>query len=105
MQCGHWRGRRPLTRCRLPALRSLDACERAVALAPEDGSVRDSRGVARALTGDMAGVIADFEFAVKWTKEGNERADFIASREAWIAALKTGKNPFDVETLLKLRGG
>ena len=57
--------------------------------APEDGTVRDSRGMTRTLTGDMAGASADCEFAVKWTKEGNERADFIASREAWIAALKT----------------
>jgi hypothetical protein len=37
------------------------ACEQAVALALEHGGIADSRGVARALTGDVAGAIADFE--------------------------------------------
>ena len=59
----------------------------------------------RALTGDMADVIADFEFAVKWAEQGNASEDLIAARKAWIVALKAGENPFDEERLLKLRGG
>jgi hypothetical protein len=84
--------------------RVLDACEAAVAAAPEDGGIRDSRGLARALTGDVAGAIADFEFAVAWAREtGNEEA-FIDSREGWIAELRAGRDPFDEETLAQLRG-
>ena len=42
----------------------LHACEQAVTLAPDDGSVRESRGIARALTGDYNGAIADLEFFI-----------------------------------------
>jgi regulator of sirC expression with transglutaminase-like and TPR domain len=38
----------------------MDACERAVALAPDDGQIRDSRGLARAMTGNIEGAIEDF---------------------------------------------
>ena len=43
----------------------MDACERAVELAPDDGDYRDSRGLARALMGDYTGAIEDFKFAVE----------------------------------------
>jgi tetratricopeptide (TPR) repeat protein len=76
----------------------LPACERAVALAPEDGGTRDSRGLARALTGDTQGAIEDFAFAVQWAEEGNEDESFIASRQAWIADLKAGKDPATIFT-------
>ena len=81
----------------------LPACERGVALAPEVGMIRDSRGLARALTGDAQGAIEDFEFAVQWAKQGNEGEVFIQSRQAWLTALKAGKNPFDATTLEQLR--
>lgn len=42
-------------------------CGQAVSLAPESASIRDSRGLARALTGDMSGAIADFQFFVENT--------------------------------------
>ena len=77
----------------------LPACERAVALAPEDGNIHDSRGLARALMGNTRGAIEDFEFAVQWTKETGYAEEYITSRQAWIAALKAGKNPFDAATL------
>jgi WD40 repeat protein len=80
----------------------LDACERAVFLAPEDGAIRGKRGLARALTGNIEGAIADFEFAVQWAEETGYRAEFIESRQAWIEALKAGKNPFDAEALERL---
>ncbi len=78
----------------------MAACEQAVALAPDNGSIRDSRGLARALAGDVAGAIDDFEAFVAWT--GNERAR--AQRQEWIAALRAGRNPFTKELLERLRG-
>src|SRR5437870_71223 len=42
------------------------ACERAVALEPDHGGIRDSRGVARALTEDFPGAINDFQRFLEW---------------------------------------
>jgi WD40 repeat protein len=81
----------------------LPACDRAVSLAPADGGILDSRGLARALAGDGAGAIQDFELAVQWAEETGYDAAFIASRTAWIAALRAGENPFDATTLAQLR--
>jgi WD40 repeat protein len=81
----------------------MPACERAVALAPADGWIRDSRGLARALTGDLEGATEDFEFAVQWAEETGYDPAFIESRTAWIEALRAGENPFDAATLEQLR--
>jgi hypothetical protein len=81
----------------------MKACKQAVSLDPEDGRIRDSRGLARALAGDTKGAIEDFSFFVEWTKKTGEQAHLREQREQWIAALKAGKNPFDAETLKKLR--
>jgi tetratricopeptide (TPR) repeat protein len=67
----------------------LDACEEAVVLSPDDANIRDSRGVARALTGDLDGAIADLSFFVERTGDEDARAQ----RQAWINALETGQNP------------
>ena len=80
----------------------MPACERAVALAPEDGGIRDSRGLARALTGDLKGAIEDFEFFVKQAEATGSGAN-VDWRRAWIAALQDGENPFDAATLEQLR--
>ena len=77
----------------------MAACEQAVALAPDHGDIRDSRGLARALTGDVAGAIDDFEAYVAWT--GNDRSR--AQRQDWIDALRAGQNPFTPELLARLR--
>ena len=82
----------------------LPACDRAVSLAPQNGSVRSGRGLARALTGDMTGAIADFEVPLwRWRNRVNAPEDLIASRENWIAELKAGGNPFNEATLRALR--
>jgi Tol biopolymer transport system component len=79
----------------------MQACEKAVALAPKNGWFRDSRGIARALTGDKQGAIEDFQAFIKstnWDKEGKKQ------RQGWIDALKAGKKPFtqeEIETLLR----
>lgn len=77
----------------------MEACEEAVALAPEAGWIRDSRGVARALTGDFAGAISDFAAFVAKTSSDEVRAQ----RQEWISALRRGENPFTAEVLEALR--
>lgn len=74
------------------------ACEQAVALAPDSGPNRDSRGVARALTGDFKGAIEDFEAAyVDPIFEARK-----PRLRQWVAILRKGKNPFTQEELKKL---
>jgi DNA-binding beta-propeller fold protein YncE len=83
----------------------IPACERAVALAPASqlAGMRDSRGLALALTGKLAEAIPDFQALVDWCRD-NGCADTQGSqREQWITALNSGKNPFDAQLLLSLR--
>ncbi|MEM1168958.1 MAG: WD40 repeat domain-containing protein [Cyanobacteria bacterium P01_H01_bin.35] len=75
------------------------ACEKAVALSPKDISIIDSRGIARALTGDFQGANADFQVFVEWTDDEEEKAQ----RQEWIKALQAGANPFTDELLQELR--
>ncbi|MBN2394416.1 MAG: hypothetical protein JXR84_27020 [Anaerolineae bacterium] len=84
----------------------LFACDEAVTLESEYSNDRDSRGLARALTGDIAGAIKDFEAYVAWLKENGryEGSGSGPQREEWIAELKAGRNPFEEETLQELRG-
>ena len=74
------------------------ACEKAVKLASNDGKFRDSRGLARALTGDYQGAIADFEAYIAQTSDKRGKAQ----RQLWVQALRGGKNPFTKEELKKL---
>jgi tetratricopeptide (TPR) repeat protein len=73
----------------------LEACNRAVELSPEDPEIRDSRALARALTGDIDGAIADFQFFVDNTEDPERKFQ----RQQWIEALKDGENPFTSEVL------
>ena len=67
----------------------------------------DSRGLARALTGDKDGAIEDFMAVVEYVKPladlGVLNPAFLPRRESWIAALKEGRNPFDEQLLNALR--
>ncbi|KAM3108459.1 AAA-like domain-containing protein [Phormidesmis sp. 146-33] len=65
------------------ASKVLDACEKAVAPDPDNGSIRDSRGLARALTGNAQGAIEDFQALINSTS-----ANHIEQRQLWIEALK-----------------
>ncbi|NEO75025.1 hypothetical protein [Moorena sp. SIO4G3] len=78
----------------------MDACEKAVAKEPEEGYILDSRGLARALTGDTAGAISDFQAFVDWTNNDKSKPQ----RQKWIDELRAGKNPFTEEVLKGLRG-
>jgi len=85
------------------------ACDQAVELAAEylKAPFRDSRGLARALTGDTTGAIEDFTAlteSIKGLKDlSDEDRTALRRREEWIAALKEGRNPFDKEVLKALR--
>ena len=57
----------------------------------------DSRGLARALTGNFQGAILDFKFYIE-----NSKSNDIVERQQWITELEAGKNPFTPEVLSAL---
>jgi hypothetical protein len=72
-------------------------------LLPSAPEPRDSRGLARALTGNVASAIEDFTAFIASARENAQLADRTADREIWIATLPEGRNPFDAATLAALR--
>lgn len=78
----------------------LFACEKAVELAPNEPWHLDSRGLARALTGDRQGAIEDFQAFVD-SPEFDE--EYRNKRQQWIEALKKGEDPFTDEVLEELK--
>jgi tetratricopeptide (TPR) repeat protein len=81
----------------------MAACERAVTLVPESGFFRWSRGLARVLTGDYAGAIADIKLGVEGLRKSELMKPLVAEWQAKLAALEAGRNPFDPATLEALR--
>lgn len=73
----------------------LEACDTAVSLAPENLNILDSRGLARALTGDTAGAIDDFKAFVEQTDDEVRKFQ----RQGWIDSLNDGENPFTPDVL------
>ena len=61
------------------------ACEKAVAKASKDSDNRDSRGLARALSGDTKGAIEDFQAYVNSTDD----AKLKSQRQSWIKAVRS----------------
>ena len=84
----------------------LAACDKMVEV---DGRpmVLGRRGLARALVGDNAGAIADFQAYVDWVKQQNFSAEtkeaLLTTRQQWIEALKAGENSFTEADLERLR--
>lgn len=76
------------------------ACELAVERSGGLAWIIDSRGLARALTGNLEGAIADFETFIN--SSDATRTD-IDDREGWIQALRAGENPLTREVLERLR--
>ena len=76
------------------------ACEKGVALEPDNDNYRDSRGLARVLTGNTQGAIEDFQAFVDSTDDDEQRLQ----RQRWIDALRAGKNPFTEEEIKSLFG-
>lgn len=77
----------------------LAACERAVTLASDQGWIRDSRGLARAMTGDLAGAIEDFEAYLAGLGDEASRSD----RQRWVTTLRSGSSPFTRQVVWELR--
>ncbi|MEQ8974915.1 MAG: caspase family protein [Coleofasciculus sp. C1-SOL-03] len=76
----------------------MSFCDKGVEMYPQYGSIRESRGLARARTGNIEGAIEDFQSAIKLTDN-----DEIKSRsQRWIDELRAGKNPFTPEELERL---
>jgi tetratricopeptide (TPR) repeat protein len=79
----------------------LEACNKAVEVEPSSPLIwafRDSRGVARAMTGDFKGAIEDFEAFIK----GSKYKKLKLQRQRWVASLQANKNPFtpaEIKTL------
>jgi WD40 repeat protein/DNA replication protein DnaC len=78
----------------------IAACETAVKNNPEHGGYRDSRGLARALTGDTTGAIEDFQAYIDWSGSPPRRK---RQRQTWIEALEKGENPFTEDLLKELQ--
>ncbi|MBD2194479.1 eIF2A-related protein [Calothrix parietina] len=74
------------------------ACDKAVALEPENINIRPIRGIARTLTGNTQGAIEDFEAFIKSTDNKQDKAQM----QSWVNALRAGKNPFTEEEKQRL---
>ncbi len=77
-----------------------ESCDMAVRRAPDRAAYRDSRAVARAVTGNLEGAAEDLEtFLADPDIDESTRAQ----RQAWLHELEQGRNPIDLETLIELR--
>ncbi|MBZ0288752.1 MAG: WD40 repeat domain-containing protein, partial [Anaerolineae bacterium] len=81
----------------------MPACEYAAENAPANANYLDSRGLARALTGDAEGAIADFQAFVDWTQVYGNYDTLGTQRLTWITRLTAGDDPFDEATLAELK--
>ena len=89
---------------RQPGL-ALPYCNLALEYDP-DGPYHDSRGLVNAVMGREDEAIEDFRAFLAWVDTSVKetcRPYYRPSRESWIAALQSGGNPFDTETLRELR--
>jgi hypothetical protein len=68
------------------------ACQRTVALDPDNLYYAESRGIARAMIGDFNAAAADLRFYIR--REGID-----AGRQEWLRMLFNGENPFASEPL------
>ena len=76
------------------------ACEHAVRLRPGRGLYRGSRGVVRALNGDLAGAAEDLRLFL--ASADADIPGLRSSRQNWLEILEDGENPFDEKTLQAL---
>jgi tetratricopeptide (TPR) repeat protein len=94
------------------AAKVINICEKAVALEPENPEIKDSRGLARSLTGNNKGAIEDFQVYVNWIDKnisnGSESQEQEVvnklelqkrQRQYWIKILRANKNPFTPEEI------
>jgi hypothetical protein len=67
----------------------MGACEKAMVLDPENPDFHDSRGLARALSGNVSGAVDDFQFFMLNTNNPTRKAEL----QSWVKALAQIKNP------------
>jgi tetratricopeptide (TPR) repeat protein len=78
----------------------MDSCDRQLQLSPDEMDVAlDRRGIARGLTGDRSGAIADFEAALPLMDPDGAEGWRIPVREQWLRSLHAGDDPFTAEAL------
>jgi WD40 repeat protein len=78
------------------AAKVIDACEKAVAYNPKNESYHDSRGFARALSGNIQGAIEDFQFYIERIENEARKQKL----QGWVNALQNGENPLTKKVLL-----
>ena len=78
----------------------LEYCDQAVILAPDNPGIYDSRGLARALTGDFTGAREDFQVFID---SGRYDESLVQERQQWVADLQAATNPFTPEILEQLK--
>ena len=83
------------------AVEVIGYCDLAVAADEKNEAIRDSRGLARALTGDLVGAAEDFRFWVEAKKD--KQSEAVKRRQAWIPELEAGRNPIGEAELEALR--
>ncbi|MGQ0600595.1 MAG: WD40 repeat domain-containing protein, partial [Anaerolineales bacterium] len=89
---------------------ALPACERAIALALAgnaeypDAFYRETRGLTYGVLGDLQKSLADLEAFVAWAIATDEFLEAVPERERWIEVLRSGRSPFDDETLQAVIG-
>lgn len=78
-------------------------CQTAVSL-DDSGFSHDSRGLVLAQLGRYDDAIADFQFFLDRLQQSDPvaYARFQPTRQAWIDALRQGRNPFDAATIQRL---
>jgi hypothetical protein len=84
------------------AERVMHACQRGIDIAG-GGEMLDSYSVARALVSDLAGALEGFRAYLEWGRQHGVAQRVLARREAWVAALERGGNPFDEAALRSLK--
>ena len=82
------------------AVEVLYAGEKAVELEPIYTNYLDTRGLARALTGDFTGAVSDFQ---KFLDSPYLTESQKQKRQRWLEVLRAGKNPFTPEEIEALR--
>jgi hypothetical protein len=81
----------------------LPFCETALQLDPGNPSYLDSRGLARALTGDLTGAAADFKVFVAYSRQVGRYDQYGKLRDGWVVLLEKGQNPFTPEVIQALK--
>jgi WD40 repeat protein len=74
------------------------ACDRAVALEPDNRPWRISRGLARAMTGNRTGALEDWQVCTT-----PQDTPLCVHAQRWSTLLQAGENPFTPDELTRLR--